>query len=307
MRGKISLLKPFVLKKPGLALLCSLMLLLVAIPSEAAFSVGEGEFQVSFGIDSNYFGFSFDGLALDFNADLSARDGVKGEFAYYRSGVDTIAYYYFNDVFRDDQLNIGRFSIEWASDQSETMNGSLAQRVQWSGGIAIPRDYGFNRGVGVKYKIDLEKFDLVASVSNNSFGEGTDFVGRGAFKLNPDLGFGVGLASINRAKASDASDLGLLIDADFTTGPLNLLCEVVAINSRQNEQKETNVGLYVEAAYELSESFLFYGGFYGAKDLINELVVVGGQTRINSHAIVQGEIRNTRDDWDLVVGLNVNF
>lgn len=305
MRKQIILLKQ--LNKLGIIFFCSLMLLLVAIPSEAAYSVGEGEFQVSFGIDSNHSGFSFDGLTFDFNAGLSDKDGVRGEFAYYRSGVDTIAYYYINDVFRNDQLNIGRFSIEWASDQSETMNGSLAQKVQWRGGVAEPRDPGFDKGVGVKYKTSFDKFDLVASVSNNYFGEGADFVGRGAFKLNPDLGIGVGLASINRAKQSDASDLGLLMDADFTTGPLNLLCELVTVNSRQNEQKETKFGFYGEVAYELSEKLSLYGGFYGAKDLIDDLVLVGGKVRINPHAIVKGEIRNTRDDWDLVVRLNVNF
>ena len=308
MRELSAFIKPLIMKKPGFIFVGVLMLFLVTGPSNAAPVIDSGELRVGFGINSDYSGFFFDGLTLDFNADLSAKDGVRGELNFdqgYR--VETIAYYYLHDLFRDDEVNIGRFSIEWASDQSETMNGSLAKKVQWQGGVVAPADPGFNKGIGVKYKTSFNQFALVGSVSNDYFGEGTDLVGRGAFAINPELEIGVGLASINRAKQFDASDFALLIDADFTSGLLNLLCEVVSVNSRKNEQKETNFGFYAEAAYDVSPTLLFYGGFYGAEDLISDLVVVGGKTSVNPHATVQGEIQNTRDDWNLVVGLKVNF
>ena len=308
MRELSAFIKPLIMKKPGFIFVGVLMLFLVTGTSNAAPAIDSGELRVGFGINSDYSGFFFDGLTLDFNADLSANYGVRGEFNFVQGyRVETIAYYYLHDLFRDDEVNIGRFSIEWASDQSETMNGSLAQKVQWQGGVVAPADPGFNKGIGVKYKTSFNQFALVGSVSNDYFGEGTDLVGRGAFKLNPELVIGVGLASINRAKQFEASDFALLIDADFTSGPLNLLGEVVSVNSRKKEQKETNVGFYAEAAYDVSPTLLFYGGFYGAEDLIDDLVVVGGKTRINPHATIQGEIQNTRDDWNLIVGLSVNF
>jgi len=295
-----------ILKRLRTILLSFVAVMLAAASSHAAF-VDEGDLKVRFFIEPDNSGFAFDRLALNFNAGLGAKDGIKGEFKWGSSGVDTVAYYYINDVIRKDEVNIGRFYVNWASASSATINGSLAQNLQWWGGVAVPPDSGFYKGIGVKYKTDFEKFAFVASVSNSDFGDGTDLAGRGSFQLNPDLQIGVGVASINRHRVANASDLGLLVDAGYHTGPFHLLCEVVGINSRRQNDSETNFGFYAEAAYELSKKSLLYGGFYGANSLTDDMLVVGYKNNITSHAAVQGEILNTRDNWHLTLGLDVNF
>lgn len=298
--------KVIVLKNLSTFLLSFFLLFLTSGSSYAAFVDG-GDLKVRFNIDADNSGFLLEGITLDLNAGLGAKDGIKGEFKCGSGGVDTVAYYYINDVIRKDEINIGRFYIEWASDSSETMNGSLAQKTQWRGGASAPVDPGFNKGIGVKYKTNFDKFALVTSVSNHSFGDGTDLAGRGTFHLNPDLQIGVGIASINRPKGLNAGDFGLLIDAGYSAGPLNLLCEVVSINSRRHNDTETEFGFYAEAAYEISKQLILYGGFYGAEPLTDDLLVVGCKSDITPHAAVQGEILNTRDNWNLTLGLDVSF
>ena len=295
------------LKNLSVFLLSFFLLFMTAASSSAAF-IDSGDLEVYFHINSDNSGFFFEGLTLDLNAGFGAKDGVKGEFKFGSSGVDTVAYYYINDVIRKDEVNIGRFYIDWASASSATINGSLAQTLQWRGGAAVPRDSGFYKGVGVKYKTDFEKFSLVASVSNSAFVDGPGLAARASIPINPDLQIGVGVASINRERAANASDFGLLLDAGYRTGQLRLLCEVVGINSRRQNSTETDFGFYAEAAYELSETSLLYGGFYGgAEALTDNLLVAGYKTRITPHTAVQGEILNTRDNWYLTLGLKVNF
>jgi|GEM_PF-1989070 hypothetical protein len=295
-----------ILKRLGITIL-SLMAVMLAAASSHAALVDGGDLKVRFDIDADNSGFSFEGLTLNLHAGLGAKDGIKGEFSYGGYGVETIAYYYINDVFRKDEVNIGRFYIDWASGASVTINGSLAQNLQRRGGATAPADSGFHKGIGVKYKTDFERFTLVTSVSNHHPGDGTDLAGRGIFHLNPDLKIGVGVASINRARAVNTSDFGLLIDAGYRTGPLHLLCEVVGINSRRQNGTETEFGFYAEAAYELTKKSLLYGGFYGAESLTDDLLVVGYKTGITPHVAIQGEICNTRDNWHLTLGLNVKF
>ncbi|NLY88826.1 MAG: hypothetical protein GX085_04310 [Firmicutes bacterium] len=289
------------------ALLLSFLLLFLMSSSSHASLVDGGDLKVRFSIDADNSGFSFEDLTLNFNAGLGAKDGIKGEFSYGAFEVETIAYYYIKDVIYEDEVNIGRFSIDWASASSETINGSLAQKLQRQGGTTAPADSGFYKGVGVKYKTAFDNFALVTSVSNHHFGDGADLAGRGSFHLNPDLQIGVGVASINRARGINANDFGLLIDAGYRTGPLHLLCEVVSINSRRHNDTETKTGFYVEAAYELSKKSLLYGGFYGTESLTGDLLVVGYKADITPHTAVQGEIGNARDNWRLTLGLNVNF
>lgn len=284
---------------------CLLMLLSFAGLSYAAPTAG-GELRTHFLITPDDSGFEFDGLTLDFNANLSARDGVRGEFDYDGYEVETIAYYYIANVFANDEFNLGRFAIDWASKESMTFNGSLAEQVQEMGSVrAQPLVYNFNRGIGVKYKITSPSFALVTSVSNEDLNEGTDLVGRGTFKINPNLQIGAGLASIN--KNDNNSNLAVLIDAGFNSGPVNLLFEVVGVNSKRGEEKETNSGFYAEAAYEASPRLAFYGSFCGAEDLTEEMIAVGLLTKITPHATIRGELQNTRDDWNMVLGLAVNF
>src|SRR5690554_2650993 len=203
-----------ILKRLRTILLSFVAVMLAAASSHAAFVDG-GDLKVRFFIEPDNSGFAFDRLALNFNAGLGAKDGIKGEFKWGSSGVDTVAYYYINDVIRKDEVNIGRFYIDWASASSATINGSLAQTLQWRGGAAVPRDSGFYKGVGVKYKTDFEKFSLVASVSNSAFVDGTDLAARASIPINPDLQIRMGVASINRERAANASDFGLLLDAGY--------------------------------------------------------------------------------------------
>jgi|SRR5690554_806694 len=284
---------------------CLLLLLFVSGLSLAAPTAG-GELRTLFKITPDDSGFEFDGLTLDFSAGLTARDGVRGEFNYDGYHVDTLAYYYIEDVFSgNDEFNIGRFSIDWASEKSLTINGSLAEQVQDMGGVAYPRDSGFDKGIGVKYKISFPNSAFVTSVSNHEFGEGTDLVGRGSFQVNSDLRIGAGLASVNRN--SDVNDFAVLIDAGFDAGPVDLLFEVVGVNSENGEEKETNSGFYAEVSYAASQKFTVYGSFCGAEDLTDEMVAAGFLSKITPYATIQGEIQNTRDDWNLGVGLKVNF
>lgn len=283
---------------------CLLLVTSLTSLSYAAPTAG-GELRTHFLITPADSGFDFDGLTLNFNADFSAEDGVRGEFNYDGRTVDTLAYYYIDHIFGDDQFNVGRFAIDWASERSVTFQGSLAEQVQKMGGIAWPRDFGFEKGIGVKYKIDLPSFALVASVSNYEFGEGTDLVGRGVFKINPNLQIGAGLASINRD--TDVNDFAVLIDARFSSGPVNLLFEVVGVNSERGTEEETNSGFYAEAAYEASQRFTVYGSFCGAKDLTEEMLAAGVLTKITPYATIRGELQNTRDDWNFLLGLKVNF
>lgn len=283
---------------------CLLILVSLTGLSYAAPTAG-GELRTHFLITPDDSGFEFDGLTLDFNADFSAKDGVRGEFNYDGRNVDTLAYYYINNIFADDQFNVGRFAIDWASERSVTFNGSLAEQVQRMGGVARPRDFGFEKGIGVKYKIDFPSFALVTSISNYEFGEGTDLVGRGVFKINPNLQIGAGLASINRD--TDVNDFAVLVDAGFSSGPVNLLFEVVGVNSERGTEEETNSGFYAEASYEASQRFTVYGSFCGAEDLIDEMLAAGILTKITPYATIRGELQNTRDDWNFLLGLKVNF
>jgi hypothetical protein len=295
------------LKNLSVFLLSFFLLFMTAASSSATF-IDSGDLEVYFHINSDNSGFFFEGLTLDLNAGFGAKDGVKGEFKFGSSGVDTVAYYYINDVIRKDQLQIGRFCIDWASASSVTLNGSLAQNLQWRGGVATPRDAGFDKGIGAKYKTDFEKFSLVASVSNSTFGDGTDLAARASIPINPDLQVGVGVASINRNRATDASDFGLLLDAGYRTGQLHLLCEVININSRWPGNTRSDLGFYVEAAYELKKESLLYGGFCGgSEDFIDNTLIAGYKTRITPHTAVQGEILNSQGDWGLTLGLKVNF
>lgn len=295
----------YALKKFYPIAICLLMLVSFAGLSYAAPTAG-GELRTHFMITPDDSGFEFDGLTLDFNANLTARDGVRGEFDYDGSHVDTIAYYYISNVFANDEFNLGRFAIDWASEESMTFTGSLAEQVQKMGSRrAWPPVYNFDTGIGVKYRITSPNFALVTSVSNQHFSEGTDLVGRGTFKINPNLQIGAGLASIN--KSENNSDLAVLIDAGFDSGPVNLLFEVVGVNSKRGEEKETKSGFYAEAAYEASPKLAFYGSFCGAEDLTEEMIAVGLLTKITAYATIRGELQNTRDDWNLVLGLAVNF
>lgn len=297
-----------ILKKLPITLLVFVAVMLAAVPSRAALVDG-GDLKVRFNIDADNSGFSFESLTLNLNADFAAKDGIKGELKFGSRGVDTIAYYYINDVIRKDEINIGRFYVDWASASSATLNGSLAQKLQWQGGAPAPFDSGFNKGIGIKYKTGFEKFSLAASVTNADSGDGTDLAGRASFPLNPDLQIGVGVASINRARGTNANDFALVLDAGYRTGPLHLLGEVVSINSRRGNDSRTGTdfGFYAEAGYELAKDSLLYGGFYGADALTDDLLVVGYKTKITPHAAIQGEILNTQDNWNLTLGLNVNF
>ncbi|HHU51540.1 MAG TPA: hypothetical protein GXZ36_06955 [Firmicutes bacterium] len=288
------------------AIIVTCLLILISLSGRSyAAPTAEGELRTNFLITPDDSGFDFDGLTLDFSADFSAEDGVRGELNYDGRSVDTLAYYYIDHIFADDQINVGRFAIDWASKRSVTFNGSLAEQVQRMGGVAWPRDLGFEKGIGVKYKIDFPSFALVASVSNYEFGEGTDLVGRGVFKINPNLQIGAGLASINRD--TDVNDFAVLIDAGFTSGPVNLLFEVVGVNSEHGTEEETNSGFYAEAAYEASQRFTVYGSFCGAEDLTEEMLAAGVLTRITPYATIRGELQNTKDDWNFLLGLKVNF
>ena len=146
----------------------------------------------------------------------------------------------------------------------------------------------------VKYKTDFERF-TPGKIGFKSSPRRRDRSGRtGIFSyLNPGFENRGGVASINRARAVNTSDFGLLIDAGYRTGPLHLLCEVVGINSRRQNGTETELGFYAEAAYELTKKSLLYGGFYGAESLTDDLLVVGYKTGITPHVAIQGEICNT--------------
>ena len=295
------------LKNLSVFLLSFFLLFMTAASSSAAF-IDSGDLEVYFHINSIIPASSSKVSPLISMLVLGAKDGIKGEFKWGSSGVDTVAYYYINDVIRKDEVNIGRFYVNWASASSATINGSLAQNLQWWGGVAVPPDSGFYKGIGVKYKTDFEKFSLVASVSNSAFVDGTDLAARASIPINPDLQVGVGVASINRNRATDASDFGLLLDAGYRTGQLHLLCEVININSRWPGNTRSDLGFYVEAAYELKKESLLYGGFCGgSEDFIDNTLIAGYKTRITPHTAVQGEILNSQGDWGLTLGLKVNF
>lgn len=301
------------------------LLLMFALTIALLFSVnssaeGAGqplnEVRTSFHFTQDGAGFSFDGVLFpSFQVDLTPVAGFSGGLEIGSSWYNILAYYYHNNLFKQDQLSVGLLPISWSAGKSVTLANSLAPQTF---GIYVNNSsldqYSFNhepRGVGLKYAVQLGSAVLTASLTNTpeenwATNKSLDLTTRLSFQISEQLMVGAGLAAGD--PFSDASKHGFLVDAVYTDERLGFLGEFVHWQWEDNNKTgAAQTGLYLEGYYGLNEQFQLYGGIFAADELVDDRLILGGKYQATSNLAYQAELCDKQDAMQLTLRMKVLF
>lgn len=272
----------------------------VSLPA-AGITGAHGELGVKYQMEPDNSGFIFDGLTLELAVPLSPDEGIEANLQF-EGGPPFTAYYYRYHILKAyDELHLGRFTADWASGNSLSLKGSLANQVI----------EGFSTGTGFKYRTTLDKSLLVSSVtttksystkgrSNKS--HSTMLSGRLMFQPAPQWQAGVALAGLDLFSHDPRQ--AVLIDVLYTGKPFTVLGEAVISNLKTGDYSS---GFYLEGSYPFSPACTGYAGLFFAEELTDDLLVAGIKHRPADHITLQGEAVNSRNNWEITLRFGVRF
>ncbi len=269
-------------------------LLITAVSMPAAGITGaHGELEVKYEMDPDNSGFVFDGLTLELVHPLGPDEGIEANLQFESERPFTAYYYRYHILKAYDELHLGRFVLDWASGNSLSLKGSLADRVI----------RGYSTGTGFKYRTTLDKSLLVASVATTP-GRYARTMLAGRLMFQPASHWEAGVALAGGGFFSRDPRQAVLIDVLYTGRSFSVLGEAVISNLSTVDYAS---GFYLEGSHPFSPACTGYAGLFFTEELTRDLVVGGIRYRPAEHLTLQGEMVNSRDTWEITLRFGVRF
>lgn len=273
----------------------------------------------------NYF--FFDQLDLTFKSAITENNGFRGEIRYFQvdknnqtSGDIRVynAYYYQNNIWGKDELNVGYFNAPFEYDRFISLVMSPSYAYVWT-----------KQELGVKYGIKFNQFQLTAAVADMQNGKndnsyvsggtkhyyhGYDFSFRGVYTPVNGLSLGFGYTRDNIDSYADTYNQDIVYDILYAQARYGIFAEYT---QKKPNTADDQTGSYIEGYYLINDKVTGYAGanigisdFGTSSSPVYNNYFLGVKYQLAAKTALQAEyvkFDDVDDTWNVNVRLKVDF